>query len=92
MFLALHLGQSAFKRAFDSCPVYAPFVRDAIVKHQSRTGDYPMRLGDLDVTLPCECLLRDTILHYNSNERGFGLWITNDRKTFQYGLRRATAI
>jgi hypothetical protein len=92
MFTALYLGQQSFNRAFEQCPAYAPFVRDAIVRHQRETGDYPARLDDLAIKLPCECLLRDTILHYNSSERGFGLWITNDRRTFQFGRRRVTAI
>jgi hypothetical protein len=36
----------------------------------------------LDIALPCRCGFRPTILHYLSNDRGFRLWMTNDRQTF----------
>jgi hypothetical protein len=92
MFAGVWNGNYAFAKAFDECVTAGPFVRDALVRHQQRTGDYPRHLKELDITLPCGCILRDTILHYNSSDRGFNLWITNDAKTLQFGARRATAI
>jgi len=82
MFAGLFLGQRAFNRAFDECPARATIVRAAILEHRERTGDYPSRLQDLGIELPCGCILRKTILHYLANERAFRLWITNDAKSF----------
>jgi hypothetical protein len=59
-------------------------VRDALVAHRAEHGDYPNRLEELDGALPCRCGFRNTILHYLSNERGFRLWITNDRQTIHF--------
>ena len=81
MWTGLYLGQTAFKRAFDECPTRAPAVRAAIVQHRMQTGDYPPRLRDLKMDLPCDCILRKSILHYAASDRGVRLWITNDART-----------
>jgi len=79
MFAGVQTGNRAFARAWDECPSRAPKVRAAIVQHHARTGDYPIRLKDLGIELPCKCVIRKTILHYTANDRRFGLWITDDR-------------
>jgi len=88
----LWLGQLAFARAYDACRTRAPILRAAIIRHHARTGDFPTRLQDLQITLPCDCIMRKTILHYFGGDRGFVLWMSNGAKRVDYGLRRATAI
>ena len=80
MFVGVLLGQQQFARAWDDCRARAPIVRTALVDYHARNGGYPARLEELPIELPCRCGFRDTILHYLSNERGFKLWITNDRE------------
>lgn len=74
----LLIGQRQFARAWDDCIARAETVRVALL---ARAGDYPSRLEDLEMELPCRCGFRTTILHYLSNERGFRLWYSNDRET-----------
>lgn len=76
------LGQQHFERAWLDCAARAEGVRLALIEHQSRSGEYPARLEELEMKLPCSCAFRTTILHYLSNDRGFKLWYTNDRETF----------
>ena len=77
MLIGLLLGQHQFERAWADCLVRAETVRQALL---ARDGDYPARLEDLDIELPCRCGFRTTILHYLSNDRGFRLWFNNDRE------------
>ena len=81
MFTGLYLGQQAFARAFAECPSRAASVRSAVTQYRERTGDYPPRLRDLNIDLPCDCVIRKTILHYAASDRGVKLWITNDVRT-----------
>ena len=80
----LFLGQRAFQGAFESCLTEGQSVRAALVQYREKTEDYPSRLDDLEIDLPCDCILRDTILHYLSNDRAFRLWITNDKSTVTF--------
>ena len=78
MLSGLLLGQYQFARAWDDCVMRAESVRMALL---AREGDYPSRLEELGVELPCGCGFRRTILHYLANDRAFRLWYTNDRET-----------
>ena len=78
MLLGVLLGQRQFERAWNECLTRGHEVRAALLQ---RDGDYPARLEELDIDLPCRCGFRTTILHYLSNERGFRLWYTDDRQT-----------
>lgn len=78
--IGLFVGQREFARAYDECVEQIHVVRDAINRYETERGEYPQRLTDLSIDLPCDCLLRDTILRYFSNERGYRLWFTNDRE------------
>jgi hypothetical protein len=77
MLSGLLLGQHQFANAWDDCLTRAESVRTALL---ARQGDYPARLEDLPIPLPCRAGFRPTILHYLSNDRGFRLWFTNDRE------------
>ncbi len=77
--LGLFLGQRQFEHAWRDCIAGGERMRMALV---ATNGDYPPRLEDLGIELPCRCGFRTTILHYLSNDRGFRLWMTNDRRTF----------
>lgn len=77
--LGLLLGQRQFDRAWSDCIASGERVRTALL---ATNGDYPPRLEDLDIDLPCRAGFRPTILHYLSNDRGFRLWMTNDGETF----------
>jgi hypothetical protein len=77
MLAGLLIGQRQFDRAWDDCVARAETVRVALL---AREGDYPARLEDLGIELPCRCGFRTTILHYLSNDRGFRLWFSNDRE------------
>ena len=79
MLVGLLLGQRQYERAWHDCLARAEIVRTALL---ARQGDYPARLEDLGIDLPCRCGFRRTILHYLSNDRGFRLWFTNDRERF----------
>jgi hypothetical protein len=79
MLLGLVLGQRHFDTAWRECITDGERVRTALLQ---RDGDYPARLEDLDIELPCRCGFRPTILRYLSNDRGFRLWMTNDRETY----------
>ena len=84
MFAGLKWGQATFALAWDDCVLRGRVVRAQLVEHQQRTGDYPARLEDLGGQLPCRCVLRKTILHYYANERGFRLWISNERERVSF--------
>ena len=79
MLLGLLLGQRQFARAWTDCIANGERVRVALL---ARGDDYPARLEDLGIALPCRCVFRPTILRYLANERGFRLWMTNDRETY----------
>ncbi len=79
MLLGLVLGQRHFDAAWQDCIAHGERVRPARLP---RDGDYPPRLEDLGIELPCRCGFRTTILRYLSNDRGFRLWMTNDRETW----------
>lgn len=84
MLAGLLLGQQAFRRAFDECVDEGPRVRAAIAQYRAEHDEYPARLENLGIELPCGCILRDTILHYLSNDRAFRLWITNETSTVTF--------
>lgn len=84
MLVGLFLGQRAFARAYEECTTEGSNVASAVANYRLEYGDFPSRLEDLDVDLPCDCILRDTILHYLSNERAFRLWISNDTQTVTF--------
>jgi hypothetical protein len=79
MLVGLFLGQRQFDAAWRDCITNAERVRVALLATED---DYPNRLEELPIELPCRCGFRTTILHYLSNDRGFRLWMTNDRETW----------
>ena len=88
IFAGVLLGQSQFERAWSECLTRGYEVRDALVRFQSEHDDYPARLEELEIDIPCRCGFRKTILRYLANERGFRLWMTNDRRVVSFGLRK----
>ena len=88
MFAGVILGQRQFERAWEECLTRGHEVRDALLKLD---GDYPSRLEQLDIEIPCRCGFRTTILHYLSNERGFRLWMTNDREVVNFDSRKVSS-
>jgi len=78
------LGQSQFRRAWDDCMTRGWVVRDALVRYHAQHDAYPARLEELEIEIPCRCGFRKTILRYLSNERGFKLWMTDDRRTVAF--------
>jgi len=82
--IGLFLGQRSFEKAFAECVRDGESVHAELVAYHTKHEGYPARLEDLDGDLPCDCILRDTILHYLSNERAFRLWITNDSSTVTF--------
>ena len=88
MFAGILLGQAQFRRAWNECLTRGHEVRDALVRFHAQHDDYPTRLEELDIRLPCPCGFRKTILRYLSNERGFKLWMTNERRVVQFIPRR----
>jgi hypothetical protein len=84
MLAGVLLGQRQFDRAWNECLTRGQDVRAALLRLD---GDYPARLEDLAIDLPCRCGMRRTILHYLSNERGFRLWITNNREVVSFSSR-----
>jgi hypothetical protein len=81
MLAGLLLGQEQFERAWSECLSRGHDVRTALLE---RDGDYPARLEELEMELPCRAGFRTTILHYLSNERGFRLWMTNNREIVSF--------
>lgn len=77
LLLAVHLGQRSFRAAFDECVTRAATVDDAVRTWIAANGEYPITLEQLPGPLPCDCILRDTILHYTRNERSYRLWFTD---------------
>ena len=88
MFAGVILGQRQFERAWDECLTRGHEVRDALLKLD---GDYPSRLEQLDIEIPCRCGFRTTILHYLSNERGIRQWKTNDREVVNFDSRKESS-
>jgi hypothetical protein len=88
MLCGVLLGQRQFERAWDECLTRGHEVRAALLQ---RDGDYPARLEELDIDLPCRCGFRPTILHYLSNERGFRLWMTNNRQVVNFSSRKVSS-
>lgn len=78
------LGQWQFRRAWDDCLTRGYVVRDALVRYDAQHDGYPARLEDLGIEIPCRCGFRKTILRYLANERGFRLWMTNDREVVSF--------
>ncbi|MEO8380556.1 MAG: hypothetical protein ABI779_12895 [Acidobacteriota bacterium] len=85
MFAGLYLGQVQFARAWDECATRGFVVRDALIHYRAAHEDYPARLGDLGIPVPCRAGFRPTILHYLSNDRGFRLWMTNEKEVVAFG-------
>lgn len=79
MLAGLLIGQRQFDAAWRDCIVNGERVRAALL---ATDGEYPNRLEELPIELPCRCGFRRTILHYLSNDRGFRLWMSNDRETW----------
>jgi hypothetical protein len=84
MFAGVLLGQGQFARAWNECLTGGETLHARLVAFHAKTEGYPSRLEDLDGEVPCRCGFRPTILHYLSNERGFRLWMTNDRETIVF--------
>lgn len=84
MFGGLYLGQQQYARAWSECTTQGFAVRDALVRHQREHDGYPSHLEALGIEIPCRAGFRGTILHYLSNERGFRLWMTNDREAVSF--------
>jgi hypothetical protein len=84
MLAGVLLGQRQFARAWRECLVEGPRVYARLVAFHAKNDGYPARLEELGSELPCRCGLRATILRYLSNERGFRLWMTNDRETIVF--------
>ncbi|HEX7809130.1 MAG TPA: hypothetical protein VF608_10405 [Thermoanaerobaculia bacterium] len=84
MLSGLLLGQHHFERAWDECLVEGERLHARLEAFYAKNDGYPSRLEDLDGDVPCRCGFRPTILHYLSNERGFRLWMTNDRETIRF--------
>jgi hypothetical protein len=78
------LGQFQFRRAWDDCLTRGYVVRDTLVRYHAQHDAYPARLEELGIEIPCRCGFRKTILRYLSNERGFRLWVTNDRRVVAF--------
>ena len=89
MLAGLLLGQQQFARAWDECLARGHEVRNALLKLD---GDYPPSLEDLDIELPCRCGFRPTILRYLSNERGFRLWMTNNREVVSFSSSEKSSV
>lgn len=89
MFGGVFLGHWQFARAWDDCLTRGYVVRDALVRYEAQHDGYPARLEELGIELPCRCGFRKTILRYLSNERGFKLWMTNDREVVHFSQPRA---
>lgn len=87
MFAGLSLGQQQFARAWSECTTRGPEVREALARHHAEHDGYPARLEDLGIDIPCRAGFRRTILHYLSNERGYRLWITNDRQAIHFSAQ-----
>ena len=83
----LVLGQRQFDRAWNECVTRGSVVRDALLRHHAQHDGYPARLQELGIDLPCRAGFRRTILHYLGNERGFRLWMTNDREVVSFNSR-----
>lgn len=84
MLCGLLLGQRQFENAWSECLTRGYDVRAALIR---RNGDYPSRLEELDIDIPCRAGFRTTILRYLSNERSFRLWMTNDREVVNFSSR-----
>jgi len=84
MLAGLLLGQRQFESAWNECLTRGHDVRAALLRLD---GDYPARLEDLDTAVPCRAGFRTTILHYLSNDRGFRLWMSNDREVVSFDSR-----
>jgi len=85
MLAGLFLGQSQFERAWRDCVANGERVRIALL---ATDGEYPNRLEELPIALPCRCGFRKTILHYMSTDRSFLLVMTNDRETWVAAPKR----
>lgn len=84
MLAGLLLGQRAFRSAWDECLGAGNNVRTALVQYHAQKENYPARLEELEGDLPCDCILRDTILHYLSNDRAFRLWMSNEAEVVTF--------
>jgi hypothetical protein len=71
-------GQLSFRAAFDECLTAAPVVHAAVQRYTKEKGEFPHDLETLGIDLPCDCLVRKSILHYAHNERSYRIWFTND--------------
>jgi hypothetical protein len=84
MLAGVLLGQRQFARAWENCLTEGVALRAKIVAYHTVNERYPSRLEELEGDVPCRCGMRATILHYLSNDRGFRLWMTNDRETILF--------
>lgn len=84
IFAGVLLGQRQFTRAWNECLTRGYEARDALVRYHAQHDGYPARLEELGTEIPCRCGMRKTILRYLSNERGFRLWMTNEREVVAF--------
>lgn len=72
--VAFYLGDVSFYHAYNSCIERAEDIRTALSEFQTKNGNYPAVLDELNTPLPCSRCLRDTILEYESDGSHYKIW------------------
>ena len=79
------MGDVSFYHAYNSCIERAENIRIALSEFQSKNGNYPSVLDELNMPLPCSRCLRGTILECESNGShytiGFKDWVVEHSAT-----------
>jgi len=70
---AFMAGQHSAGDAFNDCVANGETVRLALAVYVKQHGTYPVTLAELPGPLPCERLLRPSLLHYRLTNGGYEL-------------------
>lgn len=70
---AFMAGQDSAGDAFNGCIANGETVRLALAAYTRQHGVYPATLAELPGPLPCERLLRPSLLHYRLTDGGYEL-------------------
>jgi hypothetical protein len=71
--LGLWVGEREARNAFHTCFAEGPEVLAALHEWKDATGEFPERLTELGIRLPCRRWLRGTLLRYRRADGGFYL-------------------
>lgn len=77
---SFYLGDVSFYRTFNNCIIDAETIRHNLQNYYKSKESYPSTLEQLKITIPCQRVIRGSLLEYRLTESGYNLsfrdWLT----------------